>query len=466
MDCLPRDAYTPASTRTRGSGSAVRLVMGSRMMRARGTAILCGCLVWLALAGCALFSIREQHRKLDAVCRVSGSVRAESEEGHTLVVVLLRQQGPSFDAPGAVQLVDHFVLDQPGTWFFLTGAGTYRITAFEDVDGDLTYQPDEPAIPPDVAPSVQCTAGEKRSGIALEIPRAGRFPARGPVDITRVQARSPAEQLMVSLGQLTAVGEVASLDDARFSRDNASKGMWRVFDFLLEAGPGLYFLEPYSPTKTPVLFVHGIDATPIDFTFLIDHLDRSAFQPWVYYYPSGAYLDNVGDHLTQTVQKLQARYDFRELVVVAHSMGGLVARSFILKHAETARDHRIPLFISIASPWNGHTAAAIGATHGPTLVRAWNDLVPGSAFLTRLFYEEGAPPAQRRRLPAGTAYHLIFTFLPGESGDGTISLVSQLRREAQEDAVRLYGFEQSHRGILEDPETARLLNRLLADRRR
>jgi hypothetical protein len=69
-------------------------------------------------------------------------------------------------------------------------------------------------------------------------------------------------------------------------------------------------------------------------------------------------------------------------------------------------------------------------------------------------------------LPAGTAYHLIFTFLPGESGDGTISLVSQLRREAQEDAVRLYGFEQSHRGILEDPETARLLNRLLADRRR
>jgi pimeloyl-ACP methyl ester carboxylesterase len=334
------------------------------------------------------------------------------------------------------------------------------------VNGDLTYQPDEPAIPPDVAPSVQCTAGDKKPGIALEIPRTGRLPTRGPVDITRLQARSPAEQLTVSLGQLTAVGEIASLTDARFSRDNAAEGLWRPFDFLAEAKLGLYFLEPYSPTKTPVLFVHGINATPMDFTFLIDHLDRNAFQPWVYYYPSGAHLDNVGDHLNQTVQKLQARYDFHELVVVAHSMGGLVARSFILKHAGTARDRRIPLFVSIASPWNGHTGAAFGAKHAPAPVRAWVDLVPGSDFLTRLFYEEGTPPEKRRRLPASTAYHLIFAFLPTESGDGTISLVSQLRREAQEDAVRLYGLEQSHTGVLADPDASRLLNRLLGGTRR
>lgn len=148
----------------------------------------------------------------------------------------------------------------------------------------------------------------------------------------------------------------------------------------------LYFLEPYSADKIPVLFVHGINDTPRTFSYLIENLDHAYFQPWVVYYPSGAYLDNIAGALDQMLQRLHAEYKFEKLAVVAHSMGGLVSRSFIFKHVENTRSYTIPLFVSIATPWDGHAAAKLGADYAPTPVYSWIDMNPGSRFLTRLFY--------------------------------------------------------------------------------
>ncbi|HEX9183823.1 MAG TPA: hypothetical protein VF876_11235, partial [Burkholderiales bacterium] len=83
-----------------------------------------------------------------------------------------------------------------------------------------------------------------------------------------------------------------------------------------------------------------------------------------------------------------------------------------------------------------------------------------------LFYED--PDAQRtpRGLPPGTPHHLLFTYKQGsvslgEANDGTVTVASQLRREAQRDASRLYGFDETHMGVLESAETSALLNQLL-----
>jgi hypothetical protein len=50
---------------------------------------------------------------------------------------------------------------------------------------------------------------------------------------------------------------------------------------------------------------------------------------------------------------------------------------------------------------------------------------------------------------------------PGRSGDQVVSVASQLRYPAQAEASRLYGFDVSHIGILENPEVAALLQELL-----
>jgi pimeloyl-ACP methyl ester carboxylesterase len=246
---------------------------------------------------------------------------------------------------------------------------------------------------------------------------------------------------------MTATGEVAALSDPRFGAGKAEDGLWRPFDFLVESRAGVYFLEPYDPARIPVLFVHGINGTPANFEYLIGRLDRSRYQAWVYYYPSGVHLASIADHLDQTMAKLQLRYRVQRFAVVAHSMGGLVSRGFIQRHARNVPASRVPLFISISSPWGGHNAAAFGVKASPVVVRVWEDMAPGSAYQRSLFAEP---------LPSATPHHLVFT-----SADRTVSMASQLLPQAQRETVKTYGFEETHMGVLRNPQVSDLVNQLL-----
>ena len=85
-------------------------------------------------------------------------------------------------------------------------------------------------------------------------------------------------------------------------------------------------------------------------------------------------------------------------------------------------------------------------------------MAPGSAYQRGLYQ---AP------LPAGMRHHLLFTFSRksasfGESDDQSVSVASQLLPPAQRDAFKLYGFDDTHMGVLRNPEVSLLLNQLLA----
>ena len=107
-------------------------------------------------------------------------------------------------------------------------------------------------------------AGQRIEGVELRIPEAGRF-RRNDFALSDLVARESTEQQHVSLFALGVACEVFTLDDPLFSREIATKGMWKFYDFLLETRPGIYFLKPYDPGKIPVLFIHGMDGTPRDF---------------------------------------------------------------------------------------------------------------------------------------------------------------------------------------------------------
>jgi pimeloyl-ACP methyl ester carboxylesterase len=252
---------------------------------------------------------------------------------------------------------------------------------------------------------------------------------------------------------LTATGEIVSLDDSRFSEKDAELGLWRPLDYAAKTHPGVYFLEPFDAARIPVLFVHGMNGTPANFGYLVEHLDRSRFQAWVYSYPSGAHLDAIADHLDHTIRQLQSRQHFGSMAIVAHSMGGLVARGFILRHTRTAPADAIPLLVTISTPWEGHAAAE----RVPQTVNIWRDIVPGSVYLTSLFSTQ---------LPLTTHYYLLFTFNRkpasfGPSSDRTVTVASQLSAAAQDEAVRVVGFDDTHAGVLRNPDVAALLNHLL-----
>jgi len=420
----------------------------------------------LSLQGCMFFDVAKQREIIESYCVIEGEAAAERRDAAPLIVVLVRQTGEDPGQRASWELADHFVLEEPGHWRFRVAAGNYGLVAFQDIDRDLKHEPDEPYLRLEAERLVTCRAGEPHANFVLDVPADGRPRSDEPFDLSSLQARSVDDQLRVTLGAVTAFGEVTTLSDPRFADAVVADGLWRPFDFLFKGRPGVYFLEPYDAHKLPVLFVHGIQGSPANFRALIEGLDRERFQPWVYYYPSGGALDAIADHLTQTLRTLQLEYGFERFAVVAHSMGGLVSRGFLLRYTEGGGKAAIPLYVTISTPWGGHKAAELGVKTAPAVVKVWIDMAPDSPYQRALFYDDPETKRSPHALPQGIAHHLLFTFRQGsmtmgEANDGSVTVASQLLPEAQRDATRLYGFDETHTGVLQSAEASALVNGLL-----
>jgi len=256
------------------------------------------------------------------------------------------------------------------------------------------------------------------------------------------------------------MGQVVSLDDPRFSSANARRGLWVPPEFLPDTGAGLYFLQEYAGDRTPILFVHGSGGNPTDFRFLIEGLDRSRYQPWVYFYPTGMRLERQSELLHRIISDLHNRFGFRHLCVLAHSMGGLVARGAIAEAVKRSTPIELPTFITLSTPWQGHAGAEKGVAQSPAVVPAWRDMAPSSPFLKKI-WESPLPPE--------TAYYLLFSYsgdfslMINRNNDGAVSLASELDPRAQVAARRTFGFNEDHGGILSSPAVSQVVHTILSN---
>ncbi len=410
-----------------------------------------------ALASCMFLDAKEQQEKLHAACTIKGTARSVQSPDRSVVAVLLRRKDASEKVAGTWEVVSHFVLERAGRFVFTVreGTGTYSVGAFDNANRDLVMGPGDAFVTEkDV---VTCTPGALIDGFVLNVPdKPDQLGTR--LGVAGLETMSLSEQVSTVFGQRAAMGELTSLVEDMFSAEVAESGLWRPFDFLAEGYAGIWFLEPYDPNRIPVLFVHGINGTPANFKYLIEQLDRKRFQAWVYYYPSGLHLATVADQLDQMMIKLRLRHRVKRFAVVAHSMGGLVSRGFIMRHTERAAGTDIPLYVTISTPWGGHKAAESGVKTAPVVVEVWRDMVPGSDYQQSVF---------ARPLPKAMQHHMLFTFQRksssfGESDDQGVTVASQLLIRAQSNAVRVYGFDDTHVGVLRNPEVSKLLNDLLA----
>jgi pimeloyl-ACP methyl ester carboxylesterase len=248
-------------------------------------------------------------------------------------------------------------------------------------------------------------------------------------------------------------GRIASLDEPMFSFESAKMGLWRPVDFVDQYGGGLMLLQPFAPDKIPVVFVHGISGSVLSFEKVIQALDRNRFQPWVLQYPSGIRLPVIGEYLHQSLDKLHAQYGFPQIMVVAHSMGGLMVRSFVMKHIEGRSPYKIAVGITINSPLLGMDSAIFGVKSSPIVVPVWRDLASNSEYVRKV---------SDWQWPKSVPYHLIFSYLPAEASDGVVPLTSQLSLSLQDQAVGIHGFQNEHTALLADPEFGRRLVAILS----
>lgn len=218
----------------------------------------------------------------------------------------------------------------------------------------------------------------------------------------------------------------------------------------------MYLLEPWDSNKDVILLVHGINDSPKSWELFINKLDLSEQQVLLFHYPSGFSLEASAMVLANLMEELYQRGGNKNIHVIAHSMGGLIAKRFIQMHQDRGVAENIDKFISISTPWNGHKAAQLGVESAPVVVPVWRDMATNSVFLKNL-EEDG--------LPKHIKHLLIFSYAgqkgSDEANDGTVTLSSQLSDIVQEQTYESIGVNEDHVSILQSDKVAIKINRFL-----
>ena len=397
--------------------------------RRRFGLLLLAALDALLLAGCQFVRLGSDLDRMSHFGVLAGTAEVEGWSGAPILVAVATRS-PEWNAP--FEMVAHVYLSEPGYFEFTLPPGSYYLGAVEDRDRGEDLDPDERQrlVPEPLA--VRAEEWSAEITLVLELPQPDATP------------------LALRDARAFVVGERGRLEDPRFARGEAEVGIWQPLHAMQRFAAGLFVLEDYDPARTPVVFVHGMGGTARDFRALIARLDSTRFQAWVFQYPTALPLELVAGGLASALAEMHDRYRFERACLVAHSMGGLVARRALGRLA--GRGVPIRGFATLASPLAGVAGAESGVHLAPAVVPAWRDLSPGSDFLRGLY----EPP-----LDASIPYTLLFAYQPGKSSDGAVEIASQLRAEAQLEADLVRGIPATHRGVLDDVRAATPLQELL-----
>jgi pimeloyl-ACP methyl ester carboxylesterase len=130
-----------------------------------------------------------------------------------------------------------------------------------------------------------------------------------------------------------------SLGNGEFER-LAWLGLFNPGLHLKEAN--IYLLEPYDPYRIPVLFVHGLESGPHIWrkaiaSLMADPELSARYQFWYYVYPTGLPVPGSAARLRLALRTARQLYDpanqhpaFEQMVLVGHSMGGLLSRMQVI----------------------------------------------------------------------------------------------------------------------------------------
>jgi len=126
----------------------------------------------------------------------------------------------------------------------------------------------------------------------------------------------------------------AALDATRATGPRATAGLANLLRADRFIGrPRIVFLQPFDPDKTPVVLIHGLMSSPrmwapLVKALLADREVRDHYQFWFFYYPTSQPIPlsalQLREALDDTTRTLGPH---RPLILIGHSMGGILARA-------------------------------------------------------------------------------------------------------------------------------------------
>ena len=411
---------------------------GILMIRLRFGMILA--IICLATTGCALMKVKKEHKQILEATVIVGHVLGEFNEKAPIIVAACTTDKER-------TIAKYTVLHGAGEYELPVYHGSYFVFAFQDQNSNLIYDVGEPAgqhgdpksvRAPEVGVVFDIDIEISKEGNKITIPHGTEISAIKPKKLYSRQA-----------------GVIIDLADERFSQKNGIKGYWEPSSFYDDLGGNIYFLEAYDPNKIPILFIHGATGTPSGWQYFVDHIDTTRYQPWFFYYPTGMRINSMAHLLFWKLVNLQTKYQFKQMHMVAHSMGGLVARSFLVDYG--AQFPYVNLLISLATPWGGDHMAHLGVKQSPAVIPSWIDMQPEGDFVKSLY---------RKKLPETVSFYM-FTGHRGSrnpfrsNNDGTIALASIMDYRSQSEAKMNYVFNEDHASIIYSKEVVDRLNFIL-----
>ncbi|MBU2869164.1 alpha/beta hydrolase [Colwellia sp. E2M01] len=390
-----------------------------------------------SIPACSLLEIGKQSTQLERLPSVSGTIELNNDN-KPIYVMLLKQSSIE------LEVINQVMVNDKGEYNFNVLPDNYTIMAYVDDNKNAKKETNE---------RFSFYGGEEENG--------GRnIPVKSGEHI-KLEIFAVNDEL-IDLGESQIsdhsyeyqrnIGKVISLDSPIFAVENAKLGLWKPITFLSTIGGGLFMLQDFEVGKTPIIFVHGILGNPTEFSKMIESVDREKYQPWVYYYPTGVQLDLISDYLLTSLNQLQNEYGFTNINLITHSMGGLMSRSFLMQHEQENSNFDVSFYMTINSPLYGMKSARAGVNSSPIIIPSWRDLATGSDFIKKV---------HNWHVPQEVNYHLVFSYLEGEEGDGVVPMNSQLSLSLQQEADNIYGFPSQHAEILHNEAFIKLFNKLL-----
>lgn len=105
--------------------------------------------------------------------------------------------------------------------------------------------------------------------------------------------------------------------------------------------PQIYLIDPYDPGRIPILMVHGLSSSPVAFVDLVNALRSDPvvsrhYQIWHFHYANGLpvmanafVLREILARTIREVDPLDHDRATREIVVLGHSMGGVISHTLV-----------------------------------------------------------------------------------------------------------------------------------------
>lgn len=320
--------------------------------------------------------------------------------------------------------------------------GNYHIAVFADIDNNGRYQQHELIGESDLRLSAKHFNNNKTRKVDISLQSASTSQQNISISVPQVKT-SKSSVFFPS-------GTIRSLNDPIFSSQMSELGMYQPGLFMEKAPGMLYTEEEDYFQKIPVIFVHGIGGSAREFHRMSKKLDKKYYKPVYFHYPSGADLNQMAELFYSIFLSGELyKSSVSPIIIVAHSMGGIVVKEALNLYQANSRENKVRLFISMASPFGGHPSVPDKKSKiTEYLLPAWKNLNSGSNFIKNLF---------RKHLPESVAHKLVFFYRNTSkinlniSSDGVIPVYSQLRNPVQQQAKEVRGFNKQHAQGLTDP---------------